>query len=458
MIYVLDDDGFHVELVKKAFPGQEVLHFTDSVGFINSLKKAKDVDLVVIDLWIDKGPHQQDRFLGTNPRIEGILVAEQVRKLLKNTPIVLSTRFATHEIFMRAKYLNITPLEIPEDYTVGIQKFKELFPYLSFPRNSGIFEEFKNAGFVTESPKMLEILRLVYKWKDLDEPILITGETGTGKDTLAKAIHKLSNRQSSPFINFVISAYPRENLYAKLFGIKKGAFTGVEGSPGVLESVGDGTIVLNEIGDLSVEAQIELLQVIEDRIFYRMQSHKPIKFKGRFIFLTNKDVEQMVEQGGFRKDLYRRIMGFHVHIPPLRERKEDIPVLIEHFAPELRFTDTAMKHLTSNFEYPENVGSLHKIILILRSLLTDRNTVTLDDVIKAISYIHKKKVVTTGEINGDELPDIVLDYIISRNLTIKDFEQLLMDRAYAKFGQTWKKETWGKLGIPRTTFYRKRGL
>ncbi len=458
MIYVLDDDGFHVELVKKAFPDQEVLHFRDSLGFINALKKARKVDLAVIDLWIDREKHQQDRFLSPNPKIEGILVAEQVRKLLRNIPIVLSTRFATHEIFMRAKYLDIIPLEIPQDISEGVQKFRELFPFLSSPRNDEIFEEFKNAGFVTESPRMHEILRLVYKWKDLDEPILITGETGTGKDTLAKAIHRISIRSHSPFINFVISAYPKENLYAKLFGVKKGAFTGVEGSPGVLESVGDGTIVLNEIGDLGIDAQIELLQVIEDRIFYRMQSHKPIKFKGRFILLTNKDIEHMVERGEFRKDLYRRIMGFHVHIPPLRERKEDIKALIKHFAPELRFTDTALKHLVNNYDYPENVGSLHKLILILRSVLTDRNTVTLDDVIKAISYIHKKKVSGTGEMNGDELPDIVLDYILTRNLTLKDFEQLLIDRAYKKFGHTWKKETWGKLGIPRTTFYRKRSV
>ncbi len=457
MILVLDDDGFHLNVVKEAFPHKKIMHFTDSIGFLNAVKHSKNLELAVIDLWIERNDIPQEKFVGQNPKIEGILVAERLRKINKKVPVVLSTRFATHEIFVRAKYLNVIPVEIPEDAAIGVTKLRELFPELVGKNLSDLFKKFREVGFVTNSPRMLEVLEQAYRWKDIDEPLLITGETGTGKDTLAKAIHKLSSRKDKPFINFVISAYPKDNLHAKLFGVKDRSFTGVKGTPGVLESVGKGTLVLNEIGDLSTDAQIELLQVIEERIFYRMADNTPKKFQGRFILLTHKNLEQMVQSGEFRKDLYRRIMGFHIEIPPLRERREDIPELIEYFAPELNFTGSAIDFLMNNYDFPENVGSLYKIVKLLQSQLQDRNTVTLDDVLKVTSQTHNQPDETYK--NGtDDLAKLVLNYLLSNDLTLKDFEKMVIKRAYDRFGYTWRKETWGKLGISRTTFYRKRLL
>ncbi len=458
MIFILDDDGFHVDIVKKAFPNKKIQHFTDSVSLLEAVKKSKNVELVVIDLYLDYG-NAPEKFIGNNPKIEGILVADKLRKYRKKLPIVLSTRYADQEIFWRAKYLNIIPVEIPEEATVGVQKLRELFPELAEngARMKELFRKFGEAGFITSSQRMIEVLELADKWKDLDEPILITGETGTGKDTLAKAIHLLSWRKDEPFINFVISAYPRENLHSKLFGVKGGAFTGVKESPGVLESVKSGTLVLNEIGDLMIEAQIELLQVIDERIYFKMADHTPKQFKGRFILLTNKDVKKLVQEGKFRKDLYRRIEGFQLEIPPLRERKEDIPLLLQHFAPELVFTNSATDYLLNEFPFPENVGTLRNLVKYLRTTLTDRNIVTLDDILEAVNKINIRKGAQLDDKDLEsKLPDIVLDFILQKGITLKEFQDLVIERAYEKFGRTWKKNTWGKIGIPRTTFYRHR--
>ena len=458
MIYVLDDGDFHVNIVKNAFPDKEVKHFRDSKSLLVGLRNAGNVQLIVIDLKIDHGDIPDENFFSPNPSTEGIFVAEKIRKHYKDIPIVLSTRFATSDIFIRAKYLQIVPIEIPDDKKVAIRKLRENFPELTDSYDKAyIFKVYSEAGFVTASPVMFKVLKKLEKWKDHDEPLLITGETGTGKDTLAKAVHLRSKRASEPYINFVISAYPRDNLYAKMFGIIDKAFTGVKAHPGVIEDVGKGTLVLNEIGDLDTNSQINLLQVMEEKVFFKMQSNKPLKFKGRFILLTNKNLEELVRKGKFRKDLFRRIAGFHVHIPPLRDRREDIPAIVEYLAPRLKFTVTAKKFLFEEYEYPENVGTLVKILQNLEATLNSNEMVTLDEIIEIVSSIHRREdmPMLLSDLM-DDIPRAVLDYMLKTGITIKDFEDRLIKAAYEKFGHIWRKDTWGKLGIPRTTFYRKR--
>jgi len=188
------------------------------------------------------------------------------------------------------------------------------------------------ATFVfTPNGKMSKIFELVEKYAPLSNPILITGETGTGKEQIVKIIHALSKRPGK-LISVNLSAIPTELIENELFGHVKGAFTGADTTTeGLIEKAEYGSLFLDEIGEISLQHQIKLLRVIQDNQFEKIGSNKTIKSTARFIFATSKNLEIEIKEGRFRQDLYYRISAFHIHIPALRERKEDIPLLVDHF-------------------------------------------------------------------------------------------------------------------------------
>jgi len=195
-----------------------------------------------------------------------------------------------------------------------------------------IKDAFIGATFVfTPNGKMSKIFELVEKYAPLSNPILITGETGTGKEQIVKIIHALSKRPGK-LISVNLSAIPTELIENELFGHVKGAFTGADTTTeGLIEKAEYGSLFLDEIGEISLQHQIKLLRVIQDNQFEKIGSNKTIKSTARFIFATSKNLEIEIKEGRFRQDLYYRISAFHIHIPALRERKEDIPLLVDHF-------------------------------------------------------------------------------------------------------------------------------
>jgi DNA-binding NtrC family response regulator len=185
---------------------------------------------------------------------------------------------------------------------------------------------------VGASAQMQRVYRLVSSVANTSASVLVTGESGTGKELIARAIHDVSARSDSPFVAVSVGAIPETLLEAELFGHEKGAFTGTVGSrKGYLEEVGSGTLFLDEIGDLSPSAQVKLLRVLQQREFSRLGSSRLIPLRARFIFATHRNLEELVSRGEFREDLYSRINVFRIQAPPLRERKEDIPLLADHF-------------------------------------------------------------------------------------------------------------------------------
>jgi len=193
-------------------------------------------------------------------------------------------------------------------------------------------ERYSVEGVVGKSPVIRNLLDLIERIAPTDVNVLITGESGTGKSLVAKAIHFMSKRKEKPFITINCSAIPETLLEAELFGYEKGAFTGAYTSKkGKFELASGGTVFLDEIGDLPLSLQPKILRVIQDKEIERLGSEKTVKVDVRIISATNKNLSELVSQGQFREDLYYRLNVLPIHILPLRERKEDIPILVDHF-------------------------------------------------------------------------------------------------------------------------------
>jgi len=222
---------------------------------------------------------------------------------------------------------------------------------------------------VSANEKMGNIFKYALIAKDTDYPILLTGETGTGKDLLAKIIHFNSGRKNKSFVAVDCTAIPETLIESRLFGHRKGSYTGaLENSPGYIESAEGGTVYLDEIGDINQSTQIKLFRLVEEKQYARLGENKLRKADIRIITATNKDLETLVKENKFRDALYYRLKVFDLHLPPLRERPEDIPVLIEHFlrkySPNGRkiILDPKILEFFLGYDWPGNVRELENLI------------------------------------------------------------------------------------------------
>jgi two-component system response regulator AtoC len=248
---------------------------------------------------------------------------------------------------------------------------KKLFQILELTKKETVPELSNKAAFepiLTRSPKMSKILREAELHAVSDVPVLITGESGTGKELLAKSIHLASPRAKNPFTALNMVSIPGNLFDAEFFGYVKGAFTGAEKDRmGYLEYTHRGTLFLDEIGDLPLEFQGKLLRVLQDGEYIRLGTNKSQKTDIRCVAATNKDLDQMVSRGAFRKDLYYRLKGAWLHLPPLRERKDDIPLLINLFLKEfspvkkVEVDEEAISSLM-NYDFPGNIRELRSIL------------------------------------------------------------------------------------------------
>ena len=221
------------------------------------------------------------------------------------------------------------------------------------------------------SPGMREAVGLAERVSSTDANVLITGESGAGKDLLASFIHSKSRRASQPFVKIDCATLPGELLEAELFGYERGAFTGAfEAKAGRLEAAQKGTIVLDEIAHLSTDAQAKLLRVIESRQFERLGGRKTIKLDARLLALTNVDLDTAVQAGRFREDLFYRLNVIRIRVPPLRERRDDLPKLIEHFLKHyaakhgrsVQRVSPEAKAVLDAYDYPGNARELANVL------------------------------------------------------------------------------------------------
>ena len=226
-------------------------------------------------------------------------------------------------------------------------------------------------GIVGSAPNMREVGIQIGQVAPLDIPILISGETGTGKDLVANAIHKISARESGPFVAVNCGALTESLLSSQLFGHKRGAFTGaIDDQQGLFEAGSGGTVFLDEIGDMPIDLQVSLLRVLDSQEVVRLGETQPRKVDFRLVSASNRDLQQLIEEGRFREDLFYRIRGLDIQIPPLRRRREDIPLLVNHFlginaliddAKPPRFTNNAIATLM-RYSWPGNVRQLRSAV------------------------------------------------------------------------------------------------
>jgi two-component system response regulator AtoC len=224
---------------------------------------------------------------------------------------------------------------------------------------------------VGASKPMLEVFKLIGKVASADATVLVTGESGTGKELIAEALHRASRRNPHPLVKVSCAALPESLLETELFGHEKGSFTGaMTMRKGRFETANKGTIFLDEIGEMTLGTQTKLLRIIQEREFERIGSNVPIKIDIRVIAATNRNLSEEVEKGKFREDLYYRLNVIHIHMPPLRDRKDDIPLLVEHFLAKFRhapnaiptsITEEALAKLV-DYDWPGNVRELENAV------------------------------------------------------------------------------------------------
>lgn len=301
-------------------------------------------------------------------------------------------------------------------------------------------------NFVGDSQEIEHIKRMALKASKTNSNVLILGESGTGKTILAKAIHQNSKLRDKPFIHVNCGAIPEGLLESELFGYEKGAFTGAraEGKKGFFEIANNGTIFLDEIGDISTNLQVKLLQVIQEKCFYRVGGTESITVNTRIIAATNKNLEDEMTKGNFREDLYYRINVFPIWIPPLRERKQDITALMELVLPKI-FNEIGCKpkrisseaiNLILKHDWPGNVRELENILERAVNLAEGNNILSKHITLKANGQENK-------DIGGSSLKDYLEEYektIIKRILLVCKGD---------------KKKAMEALNISKTTFYEK---
>jgi DNA-binding NtrC family response regulator len=237
-------------------------------------------------------------------------------------------------------------------------------------------------GLLTEDPAMKEVLATLDRVAASELPVLIQGDSGTGKELIARALHRKSPRANGPFVAVNCAAVPENLLESELFGHEKGAFTGaLSRKPGLFEVADHGVLFLVEIGEVSGQVQVKLLRAIETKEFFRVGSTRPARTDVRIVSATNKHLKNEMQSGGFREDLYYRLNGVTLRLPPLRDRKQDIPLLAMHFlqkaAPKRNISSRAMETLRS-YSWPGNVRELQMVIQ-RAAILSNTDAIEPDD-------------------------------------------------------------------------------
>ena len=319
----------------------------------------------------------------------------------------------------------------------------------------------------TYNPRMKKVYEIAKKVAPSSSTVLILGESGTGKEVLAKYIHFCSKREG-PFVAINCAAIPEELLEAELFGYEKGAFTGaVKSKPGKFEIAHKGTLFLDEIGDMSLKLQAKLLRVLQERQVERLGGNTPIKIDTRIIAATNKNLEEEVKNGNFREDLYFRLNVIPLHLPPLRERKEDIPLLATFFLKKIckregieekEFSKEVLELLKS-YHWPGNIRELENFVERL-VILTDKKVIEPEDL--SSDFVNLKTVRPSKAsiledrdllLSSLNLPEISEDGI-ELNKVLREIEVYYLKKAL-QLSKGVKARAARLLGLNRTTFIEK---
>jgi len=383
-IVVIDDELNAAAALEKLLQedGYEVARANDARSGLALVEKT-DPEIVLTDLRM--------------PGMDGLQLLAKVKEVRPETMVILMTAYGTVKTAIRAMKLGAEdylpkPIDV-EELEVILQRVLEKKRLLEETRvlRERVHQKYRFENLVGESPEMLAAFKTVRQVAPSSSSVLLLGESGTGKELFAQALHQNSPRKDKPFIKVACAALPETLLESELFGHEKGSFTGaLYARAGRFEMADGGTLFLDEIGDISLTVQIKLLRFLEEREFERVGGNRTYKVDVRIVCATHRDLKKKLEDGSFREDLYYRLNVIEIHIPPLRERGEDIPVLAHHFLKKFadangkdirRISDEALALLLRH-PWPGNVRELENameraVVLASEPVLTPEHFPTL---------------------------------------------------------------------------------
>lgn len=359
ILLLVSNDPHMMYLLKELFPDEFDILLTQNKEETLLIMQNKKPDILL--------------FHFNMSRQDGFRYLHEIREYSFDIPIyVIASRFSMSDAVQAMKYgindfIN-EPLDLEELRQMIFLKINE--STVAIP--SKVSDKLLENKIVAESKEMMLIWELVQKVAHTDANVLITGETGTGKEVIARAIHNESKRAQKPFVPVNCAAIPDNLLESEMFGYEEGAFTGAHRSKtGRFELANNGTILLDEIGDMSLITQAKMLRVLEERVIERLGGTKSIPVDVRIISSTNKNLHESVKRGEFREDLYYRLAVFPIYIPPLRNRKEDIPALARHFLKiytekyhrtDIIDFDSILLETMKEYKWPGNARELRNIV------------------------------------------------------------------------------------------------
>jgi len=419
-ILIVEDEKSMREVLKMLLEGEGYDVSTAPDGLEGIACLDKDIfDLVITDVKM--------------PKADGFEVLKRIKDISPDTIVIMITAFGTKESGIEAMKLGAydyisKPFNIDEIRLIvkkAIEKKREHIE-LSLLRQK-VDATYGLENIIGQSPKMQELFRIVPRIAQSTSNVLITGESGSGKELVAHAMHNLSNRKEKNFVTINCAAFPEGLLESELFGHMKGAFTGaIYNKQGLFEIADGGSIFLDEIAEMPTSLQAKLLRVLENGTFRRIGGTTDIKVDVRIISATNKDLKEEIAIGRFREDLYYRLNVVPVVMPPLRERKEDIPLLISHFLNRTsdnpkKITPEAMR-LLIDYTWKGNVRELENVIERV-ALLTEKEEITPSNLPAEIIAQGRADLKSVSELTdeGIDLEQLIVD--LEKNYLLKALEK-----------------------------------
>lgn len=436
-IIIIEDDKWYSEILKyhlELNPDNSIQCFEDGETFLNKVKQAPD--LVCIDY--------------TMPGLNGEELLKLIKVKFPSTEVIVIS--GQENVGTAINLINLGAYDylIKDDETknklwntiLRIRENKELKEEVRELKKEVLSKYNRNSAFIGESPQMIKVFKLIEKAGQVDITVSITGETGTGKEVVAKSIHYNSIKKAKPFVAVNIAAIPNELAESELFGHEKGAFTGANARRiGKFEEAQGGTLFLDEIGEMDINMQAKLLRALQEKEIIRVGGSKKVKLDIRIIVATHRNLLEEVQKGTFRQDLYYRLLGLPIELPPLRQRGSDILLLSNYFLDEFCSSNNKPKQLISKaaqnkllaYPFPGNVREL-KALIELSSVMSEGNTIEEED----ISY----------RVSGGSLSDLV-----RTELSLKEYTAKIVQHYLDKYDKNVIK-TAKVLQVGKSTIYR----
>jgi two-component system nitrogen regulation response regulator GlnG len=457
-VWIVDDDSSIRWVLQKALQAANIscFSFENPEDLLLQLETGQPPEVIVSDIRM--------------PQMDGMVLLREVHKRFENIPVIIMTAHSDLDSAVNAYQSGAFEyLPKPFDIDEAVNLVQRALTHSREQSSKNKPPELvKATEIIGEAPAMQEVFRAVGRLSRSSISVLINGQSGTGKELVAHALHRHSPRSNNTFIALNMAAIPADLIESELFGHEKGAFTGAQAArQGRFEQANGGTLFLDEIGDMPLDVQTRLLRVLADGQFYRVGGHNPVSVDVRIIAATHQNLEQRVSEGKFREDLYHRLNVIRIHIPTLSERREDIPILAAHFlqkagaelAVEVKSLSKETKKILANLPWPGNVRQLENMCRWLTVMASGQEVLPHD----LPPEINQQPVSIEKTAEAGDWQTLLASWADTQLLSghnnilddaIMSFERILLERAL-HYTHGHKQDAAKRLGWGRNTLTRK---